>query len=117
MTGTGLGPVRVTLTQHTAPRPPDLGAWDDIVEASLLLPGTNPGVTDDHDNDPLPPLTRTVGAPCRLRAHARGRDRGHQQLIVEGEVPLEEHHLEVWPAPTTPLRTWKTTDAYGATLR
>ncbi|MFD3580497.1 hypothetical protein [Streptomyces sp. NPDC058644] len=118
MTGTELGPVRVTLTQHTAPPPsPDLDAWDDIVEASLLMPGANPGITDAHDSDPLPPLTDTAGAPCRIRAHARGRDRGHQQLIIDGEDPLEEHLLEVWPAPTAPLYTWKTTDAYGATLR
>ncbi|MFE6886709.1 hypothetical protein [Streptomyces sp. NPDC057694] len=118
MTGTKLGPVRVTLTQRSAPPPPpDLDAWDDIVEASLLLPGTNPGITDAHDNDPLPPLTRIAGVPSRIRVHARGRDLGHEKLIIDGDEPLEEHLIDVWPAPLAPLHVWKTTDAYGATLR
>lgn len=118
MTGTEVGPVRVTLTQYaTEPPPPDLDAWDDVVEASLLLPGANPGITDAHDNDPLPSLSRVADLPCRIRAHARGRDLGHEQLVLDGEEPLEEHLLEVWPAPCDTLHIWKTTDAYGATLR
>jgi hypothetical protein len=39
MTGTETGDVRGTVEVHFAqPGPPDLGAWDEIVEISLLLP-------------------------------------------------------------------------------
>ncbi|MBO1337948.1 hypothetical protein [Streptomyces sp. VRA16 Mangrove soil] len=118
MTGTELGPVRVTLTQHTTtPPPPELDAWDDIVEAGLHLSGTRPGITDAHDTDPLPPLAHTAGHPCRIRVCARGRDLGHQQLILDDHTPLEHHLIEVWPGPTAPLRIWQTTDAYGASFR
>ncbi|MFF4652606.1 hypothetical protein [Streptomyces sp. NPDC001380] len=119
MTGTGTGLVRLTLdVADRDPGPPDLDAWDEVVEVSLDVPGGVPGVStgvEDDESHLLPDLPTGAG-PLRLRVHARGRDRGQEELVVDGE-PVEEHLIQVWPAPAAPTAVRKTGDAYGAGFR
>ncbi|MFK0136596.1 hypothetical protein [Streptomyces murinus] len=119
MTGTESGQVAVTVevTEHE-PEPADDGAWDEIVEVSLLLPGASPRVTTDMEDEAplLPAFTAAGPGPFRVRVHARGRDAGQEELIVEDD-PVEEHLIQVWPAPAAPTQVIKTSDAYGMSFR
>ncbi|MFJ5535378.1 hypothetical protein [Streptomyces sp. NPDC093261] len=120
MTGTESGPVSVTVQADAhEPGPADPDAWDEVVEVSLLLPGDKPAVVTDFDDDEsssLPALTVLGPGPYRVRVHARGRDAGQEALMVEDE-PVEEHLIQVWPAPAAPTQVIKTSDTYGMTFR
>lgn len=118
MTGTETGDVRVTVEADPAePGPPDLDAWDEIVEVSLLL-GEEAGVGTDMDDESasLPPITAAGPGPYRVRVHARGRDAGQRALLVDGEA-VEEHLIQIWSAPVAPTVAIKLTDAFGKTMR
>jgi hypothetical protein len=53
---------------------------------------------DGQVHQELPNLTPAGPGTYRLRLHVRGRDRGWEEGAPE--VPVEEHLLAVWPAPT-----------------
>ncbi|EFL19933.1 hypothetical protein [Streptomyces sp. C] len=112
LTGTETGPLTVTLElRTTAPPPPALDLWDEIVEASLHLPDGDAFLIDAHDHTPFPSLAAYTGSPCRIRAHARGRDKAHSIGIVQ--TPVEEHLIQIWPAPATGITEHKLTDHVG----
>ncbi|MGW2803196.1 hypothetical protein [Streptomyces sp. NPDC001269] len=116
MTGTESGPVSVTVRAAARePGPAHLDAWDEVVEVSLLLPGENPAVVTDFDDDESSSLLAfTVLGPglYRVRVHARGRDAGQEALMVD-----DEHLIQVWPAPAAPTHVIKTSDTYGTPFR
>ncbi|MFJ3842199.1 hypothetical protein ACIPY6_42850 [Streptomyces sp. NPDC090054] len=113
LSGTETGPLTVTLELRATPPPsPALDPWDEIVEASLHLPEGDAFLIDAHDHTPFPSLSAYTGTPCRIRAHARGRDNAHDLGIVE--TPVEEHLIQIWPASTTELTEHKLTDQVGA---
>lgn len=113
LTGTETGPLTVTLELRAiAPPPPALDLWDEIVEASLRLPAGDAFLIDAHDHTPFPSLASYTGTPCRIRVHARGRDQAHD--IGTTETPVEEHLIQIWPAPTTSITEHKLTDHVGA---
>ncbi|MGW2696108.1 hypothetical protein ACWC3Y_30610 [Streptomyces sp. NPDC001296] len=120
MTGTETGPVSATVQAAARePGPANLDAWDEVVEVSLMLPGENPAVVTDFDDDEsssLPAFTVLGPGPYRVRVHARGRDAGQEALMVDDE-PVEEHLIQVWPAPAAPTHVIKTSDTYGTTFR
>ncbi|MGO4754914.1 hypothetical protein AB4212_41005 [Streptomyces sp. 2MCAF27] len=131
MTGTESG--WITLTVDVLDRPPErleLAEWDEVVEISLTLPGSAPGIVtagdfDDPEDetgggrgDQLPDFTHARPGPLRIRVHARGRDEGQRVLLVDyGEDPVEEHLILVWPGPAASTVSHKWSDAYGAQVR
>ncbi|MBQ1124283.1 hypothetical protein [Streptomyces sp. B15] len=124
-TGTETGGLLLTVDVRDAvPEPPDLDAWEEIVEVSLTLPGECPGVltAGDEDEDAeasrLPDFTFAQPGPFRVRVHARGRDEGDRlQIVEEDEEPVEEHYILVWSAPVGPSVAHKWTDTYGERIR
>ncbi|MEU9983595.1 hypothetical protein [Streptomyces sp. NPDC050856] len=123
MTGTAWGPIDTTVDMRTsAPDNVDEESWDEIVEVSLHFTGDGPLlgslITGDLEVLPLP---RAVGEKrWRFRFHARGRDAasaaGDHPTQPDG-APLEQHLIQVWPAPYAPETRYKVTDTTGARSR
>ncbi|MDR6595680.1 DUF6461 domain-containing protein [Saccharothrix longispora] len=86
-------PVRLTTTE-TAPPPPDLEWWDDVVEVSWHARRGDAAIPGVSDTTPPWP------GDLRVRVHARGRD-GND---------TEWYELAAWPAPPAPERVLKTAD-------
>ncbi len=114
MTGTEQGPVRLDVELLEDEPPASEAGWDDIVEVSLDFEDEGAFTSEaEQRNRQLPFLPE--GA-CRLRVHARGRDIAWELGAVRGD-PIEEHLIQVWPAPSAPEVSYKLTDAYGASIR
>ncbi|PWI46208.1 hypothetical protein [Streptomyces sp. ICBB 8177] len=120
---TGLNSGEVCVTVDVRAEPPtvvDRGEWDEIVEASLTLGGSRPGLSTMIPTDglmELPDFSQAGPGPYRVRVHARGRDAANELMdLPEGTEPVEEHLIQVWGAPATPLYVHKQTDTYGKTM-
>lgn len=93
LTGTTFGYVRVEVeAADEALPPPQAADWEEIAEVSLTFSGAGYVTNVDEDVDHgLPDLPQ---GPVRLRVHARGRDRGHDDPVdEEGGPPVEEYLL------------------------
>ncbi|MFI6522641.1 hypothetical protein ACIBF1_44310 [Spirillospora sp. NPDC050679] len=118
---TGIYGFDLPLTVQVHPRrpEPDLDPWQEVVEFSLLADGDRMTVVsiladDGHLDIPLPtpPGTGTgTGSSepktsCyRVRLHANGRRHGTEVEHVsleDGDDLVEQHLLQVWPAPAQP---------------
>ncbi|MGT2525840.1 hypothetical protein ACU4GG_00430 [Streptomyces nojiriensis] len=118
LTGLETGYVTVTLELHSAsPQAPALDDWDEVVEASLEIPDGDAYVIDAHDQTPLPSLSAYTGRPTRIRVHAGGRDAARQALEPDDEHPLEQHLIQLWPAPVSEPVTHKLSDTTGTFYR
>ncbi|MGA5558904.1 hypothetical protein [Streptomyces lavendulocolor] len=123
MTGTSWGAVDTTVEIRTsAPDSVDVTAWDEVGEVSMHFTGDGPLlgslITGDLDQLNLP---ETEGEQWwRFRFHARGRDAasaaGDQPTHPDG-TPLEQHHIQIWPAPRAQVTCYKTTDTTGVRSR
>jgi hypothetical protein len=97
----------------------DLGGWDDVVEVSLTSGqgGQGLGITSGGlGPDSLQALTADGTSTYRIRVHARGRDAGADLDVVTGN-PVEEHLLQIWPAPAAAELIHAATDRFGQAFR
>ncbi|WP_147312263.1 hypothetical protein [Thermomonospora umbrina] len=112
----------MTVEAWTRPPEPDLTAWEEAIEFSLVL-GDGARIesllnTDGSLGFDLPaqavPAPRTAQADSyRVRLHARGRRRAEEIQhisIDEGDEPVEEHLIQIWGAPQQPLQWLKELD-------
>jgi hypothetical protein len=112
ITGTGMGPVDVR-TESLHNRPEELASgWDEVAEASLASSG-QPLVIVNFDGFICATLPVDGPGSYRLRVHARGRDAANEHVTSLVE-PLEEHLLQLWPAPEQETQLLETRDQFGA---
>ena len=119
ITGTQFGNVAIGVQAGESDPGLDTGPWDEVVEVSVASGPGGQGlcVTSGGDGpEEFLQLTPPGAGSYRVRVHARGRDAGADLDVVEDE-PVEEHLLQIWPAPPTPEIIHKTTDEVGAGLR
>jgi hypothetical protein len=119
ITGTQFGDVSVTVQAGESDPGLDTGLWQEITEFSLASGpgGQGLGITSGGQGPyEFQRLTPPGAGNYRVRVHARGRDAGAGEDVVEGE-PVEEHFLQIWPAPPAPEIIHKTTDDVGAGFR
>ncbi|MFD7002286.1 hypothetical protein ACFWA5_40080 [Streptomyces mirabilis] len=112
LAGTHTGWIRLT-TQQRAGEPALPGQeWETVVDVSirstsgaLRLFRWGGDVVEDAGN------FATAGAGWyRVRVQARGRDEGDEH---EGDAPVEEHFMTVWPAPPQPDAVHTANDAFA----
>jgi hypothetical protein len=118
LTGTQFGDIAVRVQSGGSDPGLDVAGWDEVVEVTLIVDAGDSelGVTGtDGGPDELLALTAGPGS-YRVRLHARGRDIGADLDVVEGE-PVEEHLLQIWPAPAAGIVVHKATDEFGQALR
>lgn len=119
ITGTQFGYVSVGVQAGESDPGLDTGQWDEVVEVSLVSGpgGEGLNVTSDGDaSHEFLGLTPPGAGSYRVRVHARGRDAGAERDVVSGR-PVEEHLIQIWPAPAAPETIHKTTDEIGAGVR
>ncbi|MFI6520838.1 hypothetical protein ACIBF1_35155 [Spirillospora sp. NPDC050679] len=112
----------LTVQVHPHRPEPDLDAWQEVIEFSLLADGDHLTVvsilSDDGHLDiplPTPPTSATPDSAAggrrpqapsyRVRLHANGRRHGAEVEHVsldDGDDLVEQHLLQVWPAPAQP---------------
>jgi hypothetical protein len=109
-TGTQSGWVAVRMAVVDAAPVLDADGWDEVAEVSLSAVPDSPGlsvISDGTGPDELAALTPAGAGSYRVRVHARGRDTGAAADVVAG-APVEEHLIQVWPAPPAPQAVHKT---------
>lgn len=112
--GTHTGWIRLTTRQCAAEPPLPGDEWETVVDVSicstsgvLRLFQWGGDVQGDAGN------FATCGAGWyRVRVQARGRDEGDAQ---QGDTPVEEHFLSVWPAPPEPDTVHRANDTFART--
>lgn len=117
LTGTKDGPLRLTVETHSQEPPLKLEGWKDIVEV------TQRSTTDEVAVAPLfeapveglPKLKVSAGSAIRIRIHARGRDEADKYWGVD--EPIEEHLLQMWPAPEADDICHRLSDGFGEVMR
>jgi hypothetical protein len=118
MTGTDTGPIALTVELLDAPPGAvDTESWAEVVDFSPAFEDGDLVVStvNDTGDEEFPDFSDLPPGPYRVRLHARGRDQANEDVMVEDE-PIEEHLLQVWPAPSAPSEVHKVTDAYGAEI-
>ncbi len=119
ITGTQFGNVEVTVQAGESDPGLDTAPWDDVTEISLSGGPGSLGVSVTSGGQgpyELQYLTPPGAGSYRVRVHARGRDAGAARDVVNGR-PVEEHLIQIWPAPPAPETIHKTTDQVGAGYR
>lgn len=96
-----------------------LADWDDIAEFTLFCPHGDLRVDrleyGPHDaRVDLPLLSHDGPGHYRIRLHARGRDRHHDQIVEDSG---ESFHLQAWPHPPVPPLIIKSSSRCGYNLR
>jgi hypothetical protein len=91
----------------------DLGAWEEVSEATADLTGPVLYIAQiemsQSEEFPLPAEPEQTRS-YRFRVHANGRAGAREAGLIsvdEGDALLESHLIQVWPAPLEPLKTWK----------
>ena len=90
------------------PGPPDLDAWERVMEVSVDSGEfdwplwVNVILGDLH----VAQVTDSWGS-YRLRFHERGGAKVKRLVLPREEPLVEEHLLVIWPAPVSPERVWK----------
>jgi hypothetical protein len=117
ITGTQFGNVALSVQVGDTAPSLDVGPWDEVTEISLSAAAGSLGILSGGDGPAeLSGLTPPRAADYRLRVHARGRDAGAKRDVVAG-APVEEHLVQIWPAPAAPEHRHKTTDAVARGLK
>ena len=119
VTGTQFGNVSLIVATGDSDPGLDLGGWDDVVEVSVTSGqgGQGLGITSGGlGPDALQALTAGGTGTYRIRVHARGRDAGADHDVVTGN-PVEEHLLQIWPAPAASEVIHAATDRFGQAFR
>jgi hypothetical protein len=119
VTGTQFGNVGLIVATGDSDPGLDLGGWDDVVEVSVTSGqgGQGLGITSGGlGPDSLQALTAGGTGTYRIRVHARGRDVGADHDVVTGN-PVEEHLLQIWPAPAASEVIHAATDRFGQAFR
>ncbi|MFF3611674.1 hypothetical protein [Streptomyces sp. NPDC002580] len=110
--GTHTGFIRLTTRQCADEPLPPGPEWETVVDVSICS-------TSGHlrlfrwggDVEDAAGNFATAGAGWyRVRVQARGRDEGDAH---EGDTPVEEHFLSVWPAPPRPDAVLRADDAFA----
>ncbi|MBB5937225.1 hypothetical protein [Streptomyces zagrosensis] len=122
MTGTSWGNVDLTI-QVTKEEPAQhVDGWNEIVDVSMHVPLGELNI-GDVTADCIEELCLPTGNEprwWRVRVHARGRDAAAEEgdmWAEEGDTVLEQHLLQLWPAPPAPEVRHKLTDEVGANVR
>jgi hypothetical protein len=106
---TGHVPVRVS-TLDTAP---ELGLWEEIVEASFQPEGPD-AVLSGWSGDPAASFQLTAPA-YRARWCASGMEEGRRQDVADEEHPAPDRYaLYLWPAPASADAVVRRTSAVAA---
>jgi hypothetical protein len=119
LTGTQFGHVACSVQSGDSDPGLDVAQWDEVIEFSLAASPGSPGLgiaAMDGGPDELTALTAPGPGNYRVRLHARGRDAGAGLDVVAGK-PVEEHLLQVWPAPVSGTIIRKASDAFGRATR
>jgi hypothetical protein len=119
LTGTQFGEIVVSVQSGDFDPGLDASGWDEVVEFSLTATPDSAGVgisAMDGGPEDLMALTPPGVGSYRIRLHARGRDAGSDLDVVEDD-PVEEHLLQVWPAPAGGVVIRKASDAFGRATR
>lgn len=119
LTGTQFGNVLMGVQAGESDPGLDTGRWDEVVEVSLVSGPGGQGLnvsSGGNKHEGFWQLTPPGAGSYRVRVHARGRDTGADLDVVDDE-PVEEHLVQIWPAPAAPEVVHKTTDEFGAALR
>jgi hypothetical protein len=117
-TGTADGPLRLTVETCSQAPPLELEGWEDVVEVSQRCDDTGGVAVAPLFEGPLeelPHLTVAPGSSIRIRVHARGRDEASKYIGVD--EPIEEHLLQMWPAPEAEEVCHRLSDGYGEIMR
>ncbi|MEV0374328.1 hypothetical protein AB0I10_31790 [Streptomyces sp. NPDC050636] len=118
-TGLTLGDIWLRLELWDAQPPLDTNGWDDVGEVTYTatMPA-RPCAVDGDSPDVFPDLAFAGPGTYRIRISTLGRDAGHQADVIEAhEDPVEEHRIQVWPAPAGTDLLHKASDTIGAHLR
>jgi hypothetical protein len=94
--------------------PIDLDGWGDVVEVGQTTDSGTVAVDEPLGKaPPLPLLEIDADTWYRIRAHCRGREAGRQHVATVPPEPVEEHLVQLWPAPKNGEKIYKqtTTDA------
>jgi hypothetical protein len=119
VTGTQFGNVGLIVATGDSDPGLNLGGWDDVVEVSFTpgQGGQGLGITSGGlGPDSLQALTAGGTGTYRVRVHARGRDAGAEQDVVT-DNPVEQHLLQIWPAPAAAELIHVATDRFGQAFR
>lgn len=107
-TRTGTIPVRIRLLDAA----PELGSWEEIVEASLTPAGPQAAFAGWAAD---PAVRFDLPAPCyRVRWSATGMDAAHDRVADEANPALDHFELALWPAPPAPDAILRRTSALAA---
>jgi hypothetical protein len=118
-TGTQFGNVSIGVVAGESDPGLDTGQWDEVVAVSLVSGPDGEGLSVTSDGDSAHEfvhLTPPGAGSYRVRVHARGRHAGAEADVVSGR-PVEEHLVQIWPAPAAPEIIHKTSDETGAGYR
>jgi hypothetical protein len=117
MTGTQFGNISLRVQVSAVEPDLDVDQWDEVAEVSLVTGAGALGVMSGGQG-PRQWSALTDGRPgsYRIRVHARGREAGASEDVVAGR-PVEDHLVQIWPAPAAPAAVHKVTDEVGAELR
>jgi hypothetical protein len=117
ITGTQFGNIGLQVQVSAVEPELDLDPWDEVVEVSLETGAGPLSVTSGgHGAERWSALTDGRPGSYRIRVHARGRDAGAASDVV-ARKPVEDHLVQIWPAPAAPDAIRKVTDEVGAELR
>lgn len=117
LSGTHTGDIWLQLETWDGPPPLDLGAWEEVVEATFTSTTDHAFITEwgEAPREDLPNVATTGPGTYRLRLSARGRKEGLDAGdLDEDDEPVEEHRLQTWPSPPIPDHSLKTTEHVAA---
>lgn len=93
--GTHTGPIPLRIEVWPTEPPVD-DAWEEVVEASLLLEGAEPLILSAFDSGF--PLGHLLAGTYRVRFCASGMDAARQQdTVLEDEEAADRYLLQLWP--------------------
>ncbi|WP_367137277.1 MULTISPECIES: hypothetical protein [Streptomyces] len=116
ITGTDHGDIGIRVELWSSAPAADDTAWEDVVEDSYTATGTAHVHNVEGRPAGLPDLAWSGPGTYRMRVSVRGRDLGADD-DGSGPVPVEEHLIQVWPAPVAPPHARKLSDELGETWR
>jgi hypothetical protein len=113
--GTNWGWIYFNLQRSETAAALGLDSWDEVVEFSMEFEDENACITSPllDKTSYVPGLSAAGPGWYRVRVHARGRDAAARDHRDDDSDPLEEHLIQVWPAPPGPEIAHKLTDEYG----
>ncbi|MFD8982447.1 hypothetical protein [Streptomyces sp. NPDC059564] len=113
LAGTHTGAIRLTVERPLSEPGPPASEWDTVVDVSIYSTSGKLWLNDGEGEtrSAAGNLAHTGPGWYRVRAHARGRDRGEAEGIPDAWV--EEHLMSIWPAPAQHDLVHRVTDAFG----